>query len=84
MQEYATAMLPKAIRTNCKYYGVNELGSENLPQHLSANFGGSTMAMECERMDVMKCGLEGQLANAMMKLYWHKNTPQPLWVNLDG
>ena len=30
MQEYAAAMLPKAIRTNCKYYGVNELGSENL------------------------------------------------------
>ena len=84
MQGYATAMLPKHIRTNCKCYGVNELGSGNMQQPLSANFDGLIMATEYERIDVMKCGLEGQLANAMTKMYWHKNTPQPLWVNLDG
>ena len=83
MQGYATAMLPTDIRTNCKNYGVNELGSEKVPRPLRANFDCSIMAMEDERRDVMNCDLEGQLANVMIKMYWHESTPQPLWLNLD-
>jgi len=68
-QGYAMAMLPTDIRTSFKYYGVNELGSEKVPQPLRANLDGSIMAMEGEKMDVMNCDLDGQLASAMMKMY---------------
>ena len=70
MQGYARAMLPKDICTNCKYYGVNELDDETVPQPLRANLYDLRMAMQNEKKGVMNSNLKGQHANAMMQMRW--------------
>jgi len=65
---YAMSRLPKAIRNNSEYSGVNDLANENVPQPLMVNRHSLKMTMEDERESVMNSHMKVETANATMKL----------------
>ena len=64
------ARLPKDIRKNSEYSGVNHLANENAPRPLMVNWNGLKMMMEDERESVMNSDLKGETANATIKMCW--------------